>query len=146
MKKTSQRRTFSTKETGLLKTSKNGLEFFGPQMALAYWLNAISQGPINSRIPGPTPSPLALVMDMHAFKTLWTGINHRCIYSYFMCVLFLYSKFSRTINIFLNNLNVVGLNHVKIIHIPSKVLVTFCFLPAVVANDWQNYRPLLYVT
>ncbi len=34
------------------------LKFFGPQMALAYLLNAISQGPKSSRIPGPTPSHL----------------------------------------------------------------------------------------
>jgi hypothetical protein len=38
----------------------NVMEFFGPQMA---------QGPKNSRIPGPNPLPLALVMDMHASKT-----------------------------------------------------------------------------
>ncbi len=41
-------------------------QFFGPQMALAYQLDAISQGPKNSRIPGPNPLLLALVMDMHA--------------------------------------------------------------------------------
>jgi hypothetical protein len=58
------------------------LEFFGPQMALAYQLNAISQGPKNSRFPRPNPLPLALVMDLHASKTLCTGgINHRCINS-----------------------------------------------------------------
>ncbi len=33
------------------------LEFFGPQMALSYRLDAISQGPKNSRIPGPNPLP-----------------------------------------------------------------------------------------
>jgi hypothetical protein len=49
------------------------LEFFGPQMALAYPLDAISQGPKNSQIPGPNPLPLPLVMDMHASKTLCTG-------------------------------------------------------------------------
>ncbi len=49
-------------------------EFFGPQMALAYQLDAISQGPKNSRIPGPNPLPLALVIDMHASKTLCTGL------------------------------------------------------------------------
>ncbi len=47
---------------------------FLPQMALAYRLDAISQGPKNSRIPGPNPLPLALVMDMHASKTLCTGL------------------------------------------------------------------------
>jgi hypothetical protein len=39
--------------------------FFGPQTALAYRLDASSQGPKNSRIPGPNLLPLALVMDMH---------------------------------------------------------------------------------
>ncbi len=34
-------------------------------MALAYWLDAISQGSKKSRFPGPNPLPLALVMDMH---------------------------------------------------------------------------------
>ncbi len=34
-------------------------------MALAYWLDAISKGPKKSRIPGPNPLPLPLVMDMH---------------------------------------------------------------------------------
>ncbi len=59
------------------------LEFFGPQMALAYRLDAISQGPKNSRIPGPNPLPLSLVMDMHASKHYARGcINHRCINSY----------------------------------------------------------------
>ncbi len=49
------------------------LEFFGSQMSLAYQLDAISQGPKNSRIPGPNPLPLALVMDMHVSKT-YTGL------------------------------------------------------------------------
>ncbi len=31
-------------------------------------------GPKNSQIPGPNPLPLALVMDMHASKTLCTGL------------------------------------------------------------------------
>jgi hypothetical protein len=38
-------------------------------MALAYRLDAILQGPNNSRIPGPIPLPLALIMDMHSSKT-----------------------------------------------------------------------------
>jgi hypothetical protein len=59
------------------------LEFFWSQMALAYRLDAISQVPKNSRIPGPNPLPLSLVMDMHASKTLWTCINHRCFNSYY---------------------------------------------------------------
>ncbi len=32
------------------------LEFFGPQMALAYQHYAVSQGPKNLDIQGPTPS------------------------------------------------------------------------------------------
>jgi hypothetical protein len=49
------------------------LEFFGPQMALDFRLDVISQGPKNSRFPGPNPVPLALVMDLQASKTLRTG-------------------------------------------------------------------------
>jgi|688.fasta_scaffold290072_1 hypothetical protein len=40
------------------------LEFFWPQLALAYRGDAISKGPKNSRFPGPNPRPLALLMDM----------------------------------------------------------------------------------
>ncbi len=47
--------------------------FLGPKW-LAYRLDAISQGPKNSRIPGPNPLPLALVMDLHASKTVCTGL------------------------------------------------------------------------
>jgi hypothetical protein len=49
------------------------LEFFGPQMALANQLDAISQSPENSRFPGANPLPLALVMDMHASKNIAHG-------------------------------------------------------------------------
>ncbi len=42
--------------------------FLGPK-----WLNAISQGPKKSRFPGPNPLLLALIMDLHASKTLHTG-------------------------------------------------------------------------
>ena len=48
--------------------------FFGPQMALAYRLDAISQGPKNSGIPGPNPLQLPHVMYIHASKTLCTGL------------------------------------------------------------------------
>jgi hypothetical protein len=41
-------------------------------MALAYRLDAISQGPKNSKFPGPNPLPLSLVMDMHSSRTLPT--------------------------------------------------------------------------
>ncbi len=50
------------------------LEFFGPQMALAYRIDAFSQGPKNSRIPEPNPLPLPLIMDMQASKTLCMGL------------------------------------------------------------------------
>ncbi len=39
------------------------LEFFGPQMALAYRFDAISQDPKYSRFPGPNTLPLALITD-----------------------------------------------------------------------------------
>jgi hypothetical protein len=55
------------------------LEFVGPQMALPYRPEAISQGPKNSQIPGPKPLPIALVMDIHASKTLCTGLYKSCI-------------------------------------------------------------------
>ncbi len=42
---------------------------FWAQMELAYRLDAISQGPKFSN-----PLPLALIMDMHASKTLCTGL------------------------------------------------------------------------
>jgi hypothetical protein len=51
-------------------------------MALAYRLDAISQGPKNSRIPGPNPLLLALIMDMHASKTLYTWL-YFLLYVYF---------------------------------------------------------------
>jgi hypothetical protein len=44
-------------------------EFFGPNMALAYRFDAISQGPKNPRFPGPNPLQLSLVMDLHAYIT-----------------------------------------------------------------------------
>jgi hypothetical protein len=46
------------------------LTFSGPQMALAWRLDAISQGPKKSWFPGPNPLPLALVMDLPASKAL----------------------------------------------------------------------------
>jgi hypothetical protein len=48
-------------------------QLFGPQMALAYQLDAISQGPKNSRFPGPNLLQLALVMDLHASKNIKHG-------------------------------------------------------------------------
>jgi hypothetical protein len=46
-------------------------------MALAYRLDAISQGPKNSRIPGPNPIPLPLVMDMQYARI--QNIKHRAV-------------------------------------------------------------------
>jgi hypothetical protein len=50
-------------------------EGLGPkgQMALAYRLDAISQGPKNSRFPGPNPLPLALVKDAARVKSITQG-------------------------------------------------------------------------
>jgi hypothetical protein len=46
----------------------------------------ISQGPKNSGVPGPNPLPLPQVMDMHASKTLCTGLHksqvHRLFYAH----------------------------------------------------------------
>ncbi len=50
-----------------------GASLFGPQMALAYRLEAISQGPKNSRFPGPNPLPLALVKDAARIKSIMHG-------------------------------------------------------------------------
>ncbi len=58
------------------------LECFGPQMALAYRLDAISQVQKNSCFSGPNALPLTLVMDLHTSKHYARGrINHRCINS-----------------------------------------------------------------
>jgi hypothetical protein len=46
---------------------------FGPQMALAYRLDAISKGPKKFRFPGPNPLPLALVMDAARIKSITLG-------------------------------------------------------------------------
>jgi hypothetical protein len=42
-------------------------------MALAYRLNAISQGPKKSWFPGPNPLPLSLVMDAARIKSITQG-------------------------------------------------------------------------
>jgi hypothetical protein len=47
---------------------------FGPQMALAYRLDAILQGPKNSQFPGPNPLPLSLVMDMRIQNIMHAGL------------------------------------------------------------------------
>jgi hypothetical protein len=65
------------------------LEFFGPQMALAHRLDAISQGPKNSPFPGPNPLPLAHVFICPYQKQYDRGrINHWCINSSFLFMLF----------------------------------------------------------
>jgi hypothetical protein len=48
------------------------LEFFRPQMALAYWLDAFSHLK-NSRFPGHNPLTLALVTDAARSKTITHG-------------------------------------------------------------------------
>jgi hypothetical protein len=48
------------------------LEFFGPQMALAYRLDAISQG-LNLSIFRAQPLPLALLMDAARIKSITHG-------------------------------------------------------------------------
>ncbi len=57
------------------------IEFFGPKIALAYRLDANSQGPKNSQIPGSNPLPLALVTDMHTSN--FTSKNHHTFVFYF---------------------------------------------------------------
>jgi hypothetical protein len=64
------------------------LEFFGSQMALAYRLDVISQGPKNSQFPGPKkllisranppPSCPRYGCCPHQKHYAW-GLNHRCI-------------------------------------------------------------------
>ncbi len=54
--------------------------FFEPCMELAYLLDASLQGWKNSRFPGSHPLPPALVMDLHASKTLCMGpYERRCL-------------------------------------------------------------------
>jgi hypothetical protein len=50
--------------------SHKEIEFFWPQMALAYRLDAISQDPKNSRFLGPNRLPLAKVMDAARIKSI----------------------------------------------------------------------------
>jgi hypothetical protein len=51
----------------------SSFKFFGPKMALASRLDAILQGPKNSRFSGPNPLPLAHVMYLHASKNYTWG-------------------------------------------------------------------------
>jgi hypothetical protein len=56
------------------------IDFFGPQMALAYRLDAISQGPNKSRFPGPNPPTCPRNGCCPYQKHYARGrINHRCI-------------------------------------------------------------------
>jgi hypothetical protein len=50
-------------------------QVFGPQMPLAYRLDAISQGPKNSRFLGPNTLPLALVKDAACIKSITHGVE-----------------------------------------------------------------------
>jgi hypothetical protein len=56
------------------------------EIALAWRLNAISQGPKSLDFEGPTPVPLALVMELPAWKALRTGLYHRSKNSYNLIV------------------------------------------------------------
>ncbi len=50
------------------------LEFFGTQMALVYWLDAISQDPKKHLISrAQPPLPLAFVMDAARIKSITQG-------------------------------------------------------------------------
>ncbi len=53
------------------------LDFFVPQMARAYRLDAMSQGPKIFDFHGTNPLPLGQVMD----AAVQGRINHRCIYA-----------------------------------------------------------------
>ncbi len=53
--------------------SPGNLNFCGSQMALAYRLDAISQGQKSLDFQGPNPSPLALVMDTAHIKSITHG-------------------------------------------------------------------------
>jgi hypothetical protein len=65
--------------SGRYQIDPKGADFFGPQMAFAYPLDAISRGPKKYRYPGPNPLPLALVMDAsHGSantKSIGLGLN-----------------------------------------------------------------------
>jgi hypothetical protein len=51
------------------------LNFFGPQIAFAYWLDAISQGAEKSQFPeDPNPLPLSFLMDAARIKSITQGV------------------------------------------------------------------------
>ncbi len=50
------------------------LEFFCPKLHSPIGSMPLHRAQKISRFPGPNPLPLALVMDMHASKTLCTGL------------------------------------------------------------------------
>ncbi len=63
--------------------SWEGVGLFGPQIALTYRPDAISQGSKKSRFPGPNPLPLAQGMDAarpHQKHYAQGCINHRWFY------------------------------------------------------------------
>ncbi len=59
------------------------LDFFGPQMVLAYWLDAISQAQKSLDFQDPTPSHLpSNWICLHQKNYVLGYINHRSINSY----------------------------------------------------------------
>ncbi len=72
----------------IIRASGRGLgpgirEFSGPCEMASSWKASAIWGPKNSRIPGPNPIPLALLMDMHASKTLCTGLYKSLVHRWF---------------------------------------------------------------
>ncbi len=62
------------KHENQLRVSSKHVEFFGPQMTLAYWLDAIAfTGPKKLSISRAQPLPLALVKDAARFKSITHG-------------------------------------------------------------------------
>jgi len=66
------RATSTTRASGM-GLGPGNLEFFGPQMALAYRLDAISQGKKTLDFQGPTPSHLPSKWMLAASKALRMG-------------------------------------------------------------------------
>ncbi len=66
--------TLRAQRWGHLIRYSSSSSFLGPKWHSPIRLDAISRVPKKSQIPGPNPLPLALVMNMHASKTLCTGL------------------------------------------------------------------------
>ncbi len=56
---------------------RRSIAIYAPIIYTAIW------GPKKSRFPGPKPLPLAQVMDMHASKTLCTGLYKSYVHRWF---------------------------------------------------------------